>query len=170
MPVIQTRNAEAQMLGSADHLATLDRNFAFSAYNTSAESFVSTTVLGLNTVTLNFTPDIFDLTSNILTLGLAGMYLLRMRSAVTMSGGGAGAAAFMLHEDPDTGSWGVVPASTVHVYLPASTDVSWEASFVLRAQANYRYRIAGVRTAGAGNVGTLNNSTSLFAVLLQCSE
>lgn len=170
MPASQTRNADAQLLGWPDHLYAKDRNFCFSAYNTGADSFTSTITLTLNTVTLNHAPEMFDFASSILTILTPGVYLVRAHGAFTMSGGGAGTAVFTLDEDPDTGSWGAIPGSQTHLYLPASTNVSFETSLLVYARAEYRYRIAGARATGSGNVQSLNNTVSLSAILLYNNE
>lgn len=169
--IIQSRNAEAQMLGSPDHLFARDRNFAFSAYNTSGETYTSTTVLGLNTVTVNHAPEIFQLASNILTVATPGVYLVRIHGVMSMSGGGAGQAVVYLEEDPATASFSTVLSTQTYVYLPASLQGSFECNAIVHAAGfNFRYRIASLRTSGAGNVNTINGTVSLAAVLLYNNE
>lgn len=166
MPVTQARNADAQLLGSADHLIAGDRNFVFSAYNTGADSFTSTITMTLNTVTVNHAPEIYDLDTNILTILIPGVYLLRAHGVFTMTGGVSGQAVFTIDEDPDTASFTVVPSSQTYIYLPANLNASFEVSVLVYARENYRYRLAGARSSGSGNVNALNNTVSLSAMLL----
>jgi hypothetical protein len=166
MPAIQTRNADMQMLGGADHLRSLDRNFLFEAYHNSSNSFTAETVLGLDTQRLNHAPEYFLLASNILTVMEAGVYLFNLRSAMQMSGGVAGQAAFYLQQDPATGTFATVPAALSYVYLPANLNASVQIVVPLLVGFNYRYRIAAIRTSGTGTVSTVNQTTTLSAILL----
>lgn len=170
MPVSQSRNADAQLLGSPDHLKAADRNFVFSAYGTGSQSFTSTVTLELNTVTINHAPEMFDLDTHILTILIPGVYLLRAHGAFTMTGGGAGTMVFTLDEDPDTGVWSAIPGSQTHLYLPASSNASFETSLLVYARTDYRYRMSAARATGAGNVNSLNNTVTLSAVLLYNNE
>lgn len=166
MPAIQTRNADAQLLGSVDHLFARDRNFVFEAYHNGSNLFTVETVLGLDVVRQNFTEELYDLSGNILTLYAAGVYLFSFRSSFSISGGGVGQAAFYLQEDPATGVFATVPVALGYVYLPASLNNTLQITVPLRVGLNYRYRLAAVRTSGGGNVSTINQTTTLSAVLL----
>lgn len=166
MPVTQTRNADAQLLGSVDHLWARDRNFAFEAYGGGAENFTSETVFGLSTIRQNYTPELFDLSSNILTIFEAGVYLFSVRSTLTMTGGGAGQALVYLQQDPATGTFTSVVSSLTYVYIPPALNTTFQMVIPLLVGLDYRYRIAGIRTSGSGNVQTLNQSNNLAAILL----
>lgn len=166
MPAIQTRNADMQMLGYPDHLRAQDRNFIFEAYHNSSNSFTAEAVLGLDTIRLNHAPEYFQLAASVLTIDEAGVYLFNLRSTMTMSGGAAGQAAFYLQQDPATGTFTTVLAALAYVYLPASLNASVQIVVPLLVGENYRYRIAAIRTSGAGTISTLSQTTTLSTLLL----
>ena len=165
-PIIQTRNADAQLLGSPDHLWAKDRNFAFEAYAASSESFTGETVLGIGNQRQNFSPEIYDFSSNILTIFQPGVYLFSYHSSFTMSGGVAGQVAVYLQQDPATGTFTTVLGTIQYVYLPANLNASMQCVIPLLVGINYRYRIAAIRTSGSGNVSTISQTTELSAILL----
>lgn len=166
MPTVGIRNESAQAIGSTDHLSINDRNFCVDIYNTSSETFVSETVLGLNTIRFNPVPEIFSLASNILTIAEAGYYLFLVRVALSMTGGGAGQAAVSLQQDPATGTFAAITGGLGYIFLPASLNFSFQMAIPVLAGANYRYRLTSIRTSGAGNVQTVNNTTCLSAIRL----
>ena len=166
MPISQVRNSDAQLLGSADHGLAKDKNFVFEAYHSSSNTFTAETVLSLNVVRQNFTEELYDLTSNVLTLYQAGVYLFNLRTSFSMSGGVAGQAAFYLQEDPATGVFATVLASVGYAYIPASLNTTLQISVPLRVGSNYRYRLAAIRSSGTGNVSTVSQATTLSAILL----
>lgn len=171
MALTQTRNAEMQMLGSADHLFAKDRNFCFSAYNSGSDLFTSTITLSLNTVVLNHAPEIFSFASNILTILVPGVYLLRAHGTFAMTGGVAGQSVMTIDEDPATGTFAnVLPSTQTYTYLPANLNASWETTVVALVKANYRYRLSAARTSGSATITTVNGTTSLLAVLLYNNE
>ena len=165
MPIEQVRNADAQLLGSVDHLWAKDRNFAVEAYG-GGDAFTSELVLNLGTLRQNYTEELFDLSSNILTFYQAGVYLFMFHSVLTMTGGAAGQASVYLQQDPATGIFTTVPSALSYIYLPPALNSSFQVVLPLIVGFDYRYRIGGIRTSGAGTVQTLNQSTSLAAVLL----
>jgi hypothetical protein len=166
MPAIQTRNADMQLLGGADHLRALDRNFIFEAYHNSSNSFTATTVLGLDTQRLNHAPEYFVLASNILTIEEAGVYLFNVRTTLTITGGAAGQAAIALEQDPATGTFTTVLSGLCYVYIPPALNASMQLVVPLLVGENYRYRITGIRTSGSGTVQTLSQTTTLSALLM----
>lgn len=166
MPTTQSRNADAQLLGSVDHLWAKDRNFAFEAYGGGAENFVSETVFALTTVRQNYTAELYDLSSNILTIFEAGVYLFCFRSTVTMTGGGAGQVAISLQQDPATGTFTSIISTFNYVYIPPALNSTCQIVIPLLVGFDYRYRIVGIRTSGAGNVQTLNQSNNLSVILM----
>lgn len=165
-PIIQTRNADAQLLGSPDHLWAKDRNFVLEAYGGGAENFIAETVLAVTTVRQNYTPELYDLDSSILTLFEAGVYQFCYRSTFSMSGGGAGQAIIYLQQDPATGTFATVLASAYYLYLPAGLNATFQVVLPLLVGIDYRYRIAAIRSSGAGFVQSLNQSTNLSVSLL----
>lgn len=166
MPAIQTRNADAQLLGGVDHLFAADRNFIFEAYDNLSDAFTAEQVLGLDVERINHAPEFFSLAANILTVAIAGVFLFNIRSTFAMSGGGAGQVAFYLQEDPDTGTFVTIPSALSYVYIPAALNATAQIVVPVLVNFDYRYRIAAIRTSGAGTVSTVNQTTTLSAVLL----
>lgn len=162
MPVMQERNSEAQLLGSVDHLFYDDRNFCGEWIDSAGSAgFIAAITLPLATARHHFFPEAFTMASNILTVLAAGFYCFDWTVYATKAGSTEGSFYSFLEEDPATAVFATVPASTV-ITTCFSAAGTVHNSLILKAQANYRYR---VQVASFGtNFSTLANQ-SRFSVM-----
>lgn len=161
MPVVQIRNADAQMLGSADHLFYDDRNFAGEWYNNAVSaSYIAAINVPLNVTRFNAVPQVYSLGADIITLLEAGFYVISFLVVAQKTTFSATEGSFyaFLEEDPATGTFATVPASTAYATCFSAPGSCYGSAIVL-TQANYRYR---VRSATHGVPHTmLANSCNL---------
>lgn len=166
MAVITQRNAEHYMLETSDLLTADNKNFVFEAYDNQVNSFTSQEVQTFNTVRLNTAPEIYDFSSNILTVARAGIYLFTIRMALQSSGAADAEAAFFLQEDPDTGSFSTVTGTTCYIAMPATMRQTAQITVPLRVGFDYRYQVSVLRTVGSGTISTLSGTPSFSCLCL----
>jgi len=140
MPIIQTRNPEAEQLTSPDQ-AWAERNHCAEWYDTAGGlGTVAAATVPLATARHNFAPELYVMATNILTITEAGLYKFEFLVAASKAGSTEGSFYAFLEEDPDTGTFVLVPATTAYTTV-FSAPGSVNGSVILRAGANYRYRL-----------------------------
>lgn len=149
MPIIQTRNASMQELSSADQLNVQDRNWGAEWYDSvGGGSFLSATTVPLVGERINSAPEVFVMASSILTILEAGLYFFNFSVTAANSGSAELIISGVLQEDPDTGVFANVLATTsVATFFNGSGSLSGFA--LLRVGLNYRYRLQASRIGGA---------------------
>lgn len=170
MTVAQVRNAEMVALLSADLLSSKDKNVAIEVYDfNGGQDFSSATpfTVNLDTARFNFFPEVFTLSSNILTVLEAGIYQVNWRITVGYDSGFFPAAAVAwLEEDPATGTFVEVHSSKGFLQL---SGVSWATVQIvnyLHVAANSRYRLRLARDGGSDTLTTLPRGASLSVMRL----
>lgn len=172
MPVIQTRNTEAQLLGSPDHLQTDDRNFAGEWYDaTGGQDFIlggGPYTLNLDTEKINSAPEVFDMSSDILTISAAGLYLFSFQLMVVHDGGSSAAAnRVWLEEDPDTGSFAQsLPAVNYFPMASLASVSTGVCTALIQVGIDYRYRIRFEQSYGSTPLTTVADGSKLTVVRL----
>lgn len=166
MPSAQVRNSSMQQLNSADLLDVEDRNFGAEWYDSvGGTTFLGSTVVPLGTTRHNAAPEIFDLDSNIVTILEAGLYLFLFSATASQSGSAEMIIAMSLDEDPDTGSFSVVPGTLTYMTFFNGSGTLYN-SAVVRVGLNYRYRLAVSRVGGAVTPTLLQNGSKLAIIRL----
>jgi hypothetical protein len=162
MPVVGLRNADAQQIGSVDHLDVEDRNFGAEWYDSAGgTAFIGAITVPLATTRHNSAPEFYDMSSGILTVAEAGLYLLNFCVAVFKAGTSEGSFQAFLEEDADVGSFSLLPATTSYA-TTFSSSASVYNSVLLQVGINYRYRL---RTATHGVVFTTVADGSKLSVI-----
>ena len=166
MPIGQVRNASMQGLGSADHLPVENKNFGAEWYDSvGGTGFIGATTVPLAGELVNPAPTVFDLSSNILTITEAGLYLFLY--AVTAANSGSAEIIFQsyLEEDPDTTTFATIPGTTGVATFFAGSGTIFNSS-LLRVGINYRYRLIVARIGGAVTPTLVQNQSKLSVVRL----
>lgn len=162
MPVMQERNSEAQLLGSVDHLFYDDRNFCGEWIDSAGSgNFIGAMTLPLGTVRHHFFLEAFTMAAGILTVLAAGFYCFDWTVYATKAGSTEGSFYSFLEEDPATAVFAEVPATRIVTTCFAAPGTVHN-SLILKAQANYRYRVQ-IATFGV-TFATLANQ-SRFSVM-----
>lgn len=171
MPTVGLRNADAQQIGSADHLDVEDRNFGAEWYDaTGGQTYTLGTAaftLNLDTTRINTAPTVFELASNIVTLKEAGLYLFNYKTTIIHNGGSSSAASRLwLEEDPDTTVFTLVPATAIYLHQPPifAASVSGSGFLYIRAGIDYRYRLRLEESSGSSPLITTANGTQLSII------
>jgi hypothetical protein len=165
MPVVGLRNADAQAINSADQLDVEDRNFGAEWYDAAGgTSFSTDTVVPLTTTRHNSAPEIYSMTSNILTILEAGLYFFNF--AVTAQHVGSSELVFFsrLEEDPDSGSFAQVPGTLTYTTFFAGQGTGFN-SALIRVGIDYRYRLV-VSSLSGGSNSLFANSSKLSVIRL----
>lgn len=166
MPTVGLRNAEAQGIGSTDHLSINDRNFAAEWYDSAGGTgFLAATTVPLAATRHNSAPEIFSLASNILTLIEAGLYLLLFSVSVQQSGSAEMIYQAYLEEDPATTVFTTIPGtlSTCTFFAGSGSLCNY---VMLRAGLSYRYRLQVQRLGGAVTPTLVQNGSKLSVLRL----
>lgn len=164
MPTVGFRNADAQNIGSSDHLSVFDRNFFAEWYDAAGGLlFLAADTVPLGTERHNSAPEIFDFSSNILTLTEAGLYLFFFSLTAQQSGSAEMIVQVYLEEDPDTGIFAVVPGTETTMTFFAGFGTLVNYAF-LRAGINYRYRLRVQRLGGTVTPTLTANGSKLSVV------
>lgn len=166
MPTAQVRNASMQQLNSADLLDIENNNFGAEWYDgAGGAGFLGATVVPLATTRHNSAPEIFSLSSNILTITEAGLYLFNF--AVTGANSGSAELIIEAHleEDPDTGVFATVPGTITYLTWFTGWGTLYN-SAILRVGIDYRYRLVAARVGGAVTPTFLQNGSKLGVVRL----
>lgn len=151
MPVLGIHNAEAQQIGSTDHLTVGNKNFAGSWCDQSGgTSFMGTAYIPLTQELINTAPEIFSVSSNILTILEAGIFVFYFTMSAKKPGSQTGQTIWYgnLEEDPATGVFAAVPATQIYGLFTAGQGAIGSHA-IIDVKANYRYRLA-VAVAAAG--------------------
>lgn len=170
MPSAQTRNASMQQLNSPDALDTEDRNFGAEWYDSAGgQAFLFSQgpfTLNLDVEKINSAPEFLTMSSDILTLLEAGLYLFSFQLMVTANG--AGITHAWLEQDPDTTVFALVPAAVT--YFPTSNGVSGISTAtvtnIVQVGIDYRYRIRYEQSHGSTPTTTVANGSKLSVVRL----
>lgn len=173
MTIAQKRNASMQQLNSADLLPVENKNFAAEWYDSAGgQSYLSGNpafTVNLDTERVNTAPTVFALSSDIITLTDAGLYLFNFLVTVRQNGGSSAVVSRMwLEEDPDTGVFAEVPA-TMNYFSTAAISAASSSGFVsatLRVGINYRYRVRLEETSGSSSLITVANASYLNIIRL----
>lgn len=141
MPSAQVRNASMQQLNSADLLDVEDRNWGAEWYDSiGGQATIGAVAVNLDAERHNSAPEIFDFSSDILTVLEAGLYQFNFCVAADKAGSTEGSFYAFLQEDPDTGIFADIPATTAYATV-FSAPGSVSNSLVILAGINYRYRL-----------------------------
>lgn len=143
MPTVGLRNTDAQQIGSTDHLDVEDRNWSAEWYDTAigTPAFIAAITVPLAATRHNSAPEIYSMSSDILTILEAGLYLLTY--TVTAFPDPVGSYGFYsyVEEDPATGTFASVPASYTSGASAFGSVTSASSSLFIHVGANYRYRL-----------------------------
>lgn len=164
MPIVQERNSESQLLGSVDHLFYEDRQFCAEWIDSAGGlSFSAVVTVPWATARHNFFPLLYTMSAGVLTLLEAGFYIFDWTLYCSKAGVTEGSFYSYLEQDPATGTFAEVTASRTNVTTFSPPGVLHN-TLVLRAQANYRYRVQ-VATFGA-TFTTVANQSRLSVIRL----
>lgn len=173
MPIAQLRNASLQELGSPDHLPTENKNFGALWYDaTGGQAFSlgsGDSTLNLDTEKVNSAPEIFSLSSDVVTLLTAGLYLFSFQLMAIHNGGSSACVnRFWLEEDPDSGSFSTVLPAVNYFPMAAipNSASSGMVTTLLRAGIDYRYRIRFNQSYGSSPLLTVADGSYLSIVRL----
>lgn len=172
MPVVGHRNADAQEIGSTDHLSIFDRNFAGLWYDSvGGQNFLlggGPFTLNLNNEKINSAPSDFIMSDDILTLAKAGLYLFSFQLMAIHNGGSSAAVnRVWLEQDPATGTFAELLPAVNYFPMAALASVSTGCvTTLVQVGINYRYRIRFQQSYGSTPLKTVSDGSALNVVRL----
>lgn len=170
MPIVQTRNASMQQLNSADALDVENNNFSAEWYDhAGGQSFLlgnGPFTLNLDTERINAAPTVYSMATDILTIVDAGLYLFSWQLMV--SANGLGVTHAWLEQDPDTGTFALVPSAVT--YFPTVNGITGLSTAtvtnLIQVGLSYRYRIRFEQSHGSTPTVTVLDGSKLSVVRL----
>jgi hypothetical protein len=158
MPVVGLRNADAQLIGSVDHLDVEDRNFGAAWYDSvGGGSFAAAITVPMATERHNSAPEIYNMSSGILTVAEAGLYFFSFAVGVSHAGSTEMIFNIILEQDPDTGIFTEVPGTTTYTTFLTGFGTGFNTA-LLRVGIDYRYRLRVSSLVGGSNSLIANGS------------
>lgn len=173
MPSAQVRNASMQQLSSADQLDVEDRNWGVEWYDSvGGQDFSLGTgphTLNLDTEKINPAPEIFSISTDVVTIAEAGLYLFTFQLMAAHDGGSSACVVHAyLEEDPDTTVFAQVISAVT--YFPmgaiASSISTGVVTALVQVGINYRYRIRFEESYGSSPLTTVADGSKLSIVRL----